>query len=142
MSVETDPGEAVIRNEAGKTLYKVAWQSARLNFGDQGAISGTMEKLQGAMYQDELPMNTFTAESGEAVRAQSLLKLSGGVIVQSKERKARIRCDRLEWWADKKLVKAIGHVRATGDFGSLGEFPELWATADMSIIATRDMFKR
>jgi hypothetical protein len=150
---------------ARQIIYKIWWESAQLDYGEEGAFGGQMKTVRGEIYEDGKVKSTFTADSGSADKTTSLLKLSGRVRVKSvgadaKDPKAaangseqvELTCERLEWrnagtsaGPDKKptgVIQAMGNVTvkmATG--GKVGPLPEILATADLKTVGTPEAFK-
>lgn len=146
MIVNTGPGAATARatDAAHTPTYHIAWKSAKIDLSDQGLLGGSMEQVTGEMYGKGKPVNSFRAARAKADRKTQILSAEGDVLVFSKEFAAKLACRRLEWDAKKNVVKAMGAVVVTGTKGqgTVGPVPELWATPDLRIVATPDLFQQ
>lgn len=144
--VNTGPGGATARaaDAAHTPTYHIAWKSAKIDLSDRGLLGGSMEQVTGEMYAKGKPVNSFRADRAKADRKTQILSAEGEVLVFSKEFAAKLACQRLEWDAKKNVVKAMGGVVLTGTNGqgAVGPVPELWATPDLHLVATPDMFKQ
>jgi hypothetical protein len=143
LTVVTPDGEATERsNGPGREpLYHVTWRNAKVDVSDKGPFAGRMEGVKGEMYHKGQVSNTFGADYANADRNTRLLTLTGHVQLISKADQIVLTCDKVEWLVKEKIVKATGHVKAVGNFGSVGVADELWATPDLKVIATPDSFK-
>lgn len=144
VSITADPGRAEVRSvtDLSRVLYKVRWKKAMLNVSDSGPFASSMEGVSGAMFEKGKEANSFVAASATAIKEKNLLKLYGGVDVQSNTYQMKLHCDSLEYLADKKLVVARGHIAAEGQFGAMTGPEEVWATPDLKVIATPKEFKQ
>lgn len=106
------------------------------------------------MYKDGSAANTFQADSARAEKDTFLtrpyvkfltltghVRIDAHVTVDAKERQTTLTCDRLEWYAKEKLMKAFGHVEVSGTLGQLSGLNEVWASPELKTIATPNMFK-
>lgn len=141
VTVVTAPGAADARDPKTKArAYHIEWKRATIDFGNEGVFAGSMTTVSGVMYEDNKEASVFRADSAEAVRETQMLTLLGNVRVESKGQKAVLSCDKAEWHAAKRLIKAFGHVRIAGPAGTLSGLSEVWAKPDLKIIGTPDTF--
>ncbi len=144
IAVHADPGTVEVRSPDNlqEILYKISWQKASLTIGNEGPFASDMEGVSGSMFAGGKEASSFQAESASANKEKQLLKLSGGVDVQSNSYKMKLHCDNLEYRAKQKLIVAKGHLVVSGVNGSLSGPDEIWATPDLKVIATPKEFKR
>lgn len=144
VTINAEPGEAEVRDASDKRvlLYKVSWQKASVSISNDGPFASAMETVAGSLFDNGTEASHFQAKSASANKEKNLLKLYGGVNVNSNSYKMKIHCDSLEYRAGDKLVVARGHIRAEGENGVLTGPEEIWATPDLKVIATPKEFKR
>jgi hypothetical protein len=143
VTVETTNGDATIRSPKTRDiLYHVVWQKGELNVADSGIFAGSMDEISGEIYdKGNVLASTFSADTASASKEKQLLTLLGHVRLNSKAQKSTISCDKLEWHADVRMARAMGHVVATGQFGTIGPQDEMWSNPDLKIISTPDLIK-
>jgi hypothetical protein len=141
--VNTGEGEATaLDKNTRKPHYRVQWKTGRVEVGDLGIGGGTMEEVSGDFYDKGEVASTFKGDTAKADRAKAVLEVSGNIQVASKLHGASMTCDRVVWSEQDKTIKAFGHVKIFGNFGSMGTADEIWTTPDLNVFATPDMFKR
>lgn len=101
-----------------------------------------MEGVSGSLYENGKAASGFRARKASADKAESWLKLSGQVVVESKTHSARLQCSEVLWDADSEIIKAKGGVRLATESYSVGPFHELWTTPELEEFSTPDLFKR
>lgn len=121
-------------------MWSVQWESARIEYGGENQISGTMSRVSGEMYERGAVASTFVADFAEAEKQSNRLTLSGNVVVTSKEYKSTITCDKLVWDGNKNLIRALGNVRFKSKQYTAEVFDELLASPKMNQIGTPDLF--
>jgi hypothetical protein len=139
--VETGAGSATRLADDDKPNYDVAWASSQLEFGEKGVFSGAMESVSGTLYSKGKPVSRFAAKIARASKLSQILSLEQVVTISSQNPKGVLYCDTLEWDNKRSLLRAKGNVRFDGESFTLGTAPEIWATPDLSVIATPDQFK-
>ena len=137
--VNTEAAEAARRAPNGKKLWTVKWESAQLEAGDR--IYGTMNTVSGTIFENDKPVSDFFGERGVSKKDSDVLALEGKVRVVSREQKATLYCDRLEWHGERKLAIAKGNVRVESPLFVMDAGPELWSNPDLSQVATPDLYK-
>ncbi|HEY0868198.1 MAG TPA: hypothetical protein VGE01_12505 [Fimbriimonas sp.] len=142
-TVNASPGQATRLGPPPKRskLWTVRWKGARIDFGDEGRFSGYMERVTGSIYDDfGKEASTFQGQAGQADKAKDILRLSGQVKVVSKQHKASLFCDKVEYQPDRKVIRAVGNVRIVSDSGTLDAGNEILATPDLRRVATPNLF--
>lgn len=139
----TGSGSFVRRNIGGDTkLWEVQWGQASLEYEGEGSFGGTMSDVKGSIFENDTPASTFTAKHAAADKAESWLRLRGGVRMESTVDSAELRCTEVFWDAQANIVKAKGDVRlSSGDF-TVGPFQELWTTPKLDYFSTPDLFEK
>ncbi|MFN3684099.1 MAG: hypothetical protein ACK41F_09210 [Fimbriimonadaceae bacterium] len=130
----TDPG-------TGRKLWTVQWSKASLDYGADGSFGGTMVGVRGALFGRSGERSLFEADRAEARQKEDWLKLSGRVRLQAQDPPSSLRCDEVLWDAAAGTVKARGGVVLETAAYSVGPFPELWATPDLTYFSTPDLFE-
>jgi hypothetical protein len=129
------------KDAAREPQWYVEWERAKVEVAQAGAQNARMEGVSGFLYKEGSKVVSFKATGGLANKAEDTLMLQGSVIVVSSDPKATLTCDRLIYDAKAKVIRALGHVNVVGQVGTIGTLSELWATRDLSVVATPDMFK-
>lgn len=140
--LNTGKGSAVVRSPEGprEPLWSVQWQSARIEYGGENQIGGTMRQVAGEMYEKGAVASTFTADEAEADKTSNQLVLTGNVTVTSKAYNATLTCEKLVWDGRKELIRALGNVRFKSRQYEAGVFDELLASPKINQIGTPDLF--
>jgi hypothetical protein len=125
----------------GRKLWTVQWASASLDYGSDGSFGGTMDRVRGALFGRNGERTSFEADRAEARQKEDWLKLSGHVRLEAQDPPARLRCEEVLWDAAASTVKARGGVVLETAAYSVGPFPELWATPDLTYFSTPDLFE-
>lgn len=130
-------------------LWTVRWKEARIDLSEGGQFSGTMQGVTGSMYADNGTVaSTFESQDAEAVKhdktekQKDILRLSGNVKIVSREHKATLLCDKVEYQPGLKQIRAVGNVRVDAAGGVLNAGNEVIATSDLTQIATPNLFKK
>jgi hypothetical protein len=141
--VRTGAAEATRRSLEGSRgrLWKVKWSSAILETSDEGRVFGEMEKVAGTIYRNDKEVSDFYGERAVSKRDSDVLALEGKVRVISRQPKATMYCDRLEWHGDRELVIAKGNVWVVSPLYDMEAGSEVWCAPDLSRVATPDLFK-
>lgn len=100
-----------------------------------------MQDVEGQIFEDGKPVSTFKAKSASADKASNTLTLDEGIEVRSHARKATLRCSKLLWISDKGRIEADGPVSVETDSYTIGPFAKAFARADLSMVATPDLFE-
>lgn len=141
MTVESNNGEATIKDENLRPLYHVKWQKAQVVASDKGIFATDMDNVQGEFFKDGRVSSRFQGDHARADRLKQLLVITGGVRATSAEQGTDVLCDRLEWHAIEKIARAFGNVRAHGSYGTLIGLNEAWASPDLQEIATPSLLQ-
>lgn len=100
-----------------------------------------MREVTGQIFKDNQPASRFTADYAEADKASNTLTLEGNIMVYSDAEKATLRCKRLQYFAENDRIEASGPVTVSTPSYDIGPFEQVFARADLSMIATPDSFK-
>lgn len=139
--MQTGEGEATRLTEDGKPAYRVEFEQSNLAFDSKGIFAGSMQKVSGDLFGKGPKPTKFTADTGKADKIEERLELNGRIEVRSPEPPGVLRCDRLVWDAKNQRIQAYGNVRFDGEAFSLGPASEVWASPDLSTVATPEMYK-
>lgn len=144
MTVNSPEGEAIIRSiqDSREILYHIKWKEAQVDLADKGAFAGRMDDVSGEFYKNGKVASTFQADHAQADKETQVLTLRDHVTVVSKTQATTMACDKLEWHAGEKIVKAYGNIRMVGKFGTLKGLEELWSRSDLTYFSTPSMFKK
>lgn len=152
-----------------KLLWFVEWKEAKVDVGKDASATDSrkdekvevrrtqMEGVSGFLFKDGKRAARFVGDGGMANKTDQILELAGHVKVisielpttpgaQNKTGKAppptTLTCDRLVYDAKMEVIKALGHVQVVNEVGTIGTLAELWATRDLKVVATPNMFKK
>jgi hypothetical protein len=124
----------------GEKVWTARWKSAIAHLYDGGDFAGRMTAVDGSIYQASKEVSTFSAASGEAVKASETLTLREEVTLTANESGIKLTCDELVYEAKKELIKAKGNVRIEGKMGVISGVNEIWTTPELKTVATPDMW--
>jgi len=112
-----------------------------------------MQGVNGKLYTDNKPTSAYRADRARADKTKETLQLLGNVRVVSEEPPGVLTCNAITYDAKRKLIRAQGNVRvviqrAVGvgnarrveEVGTIGTLSELWATPDLKVVSTPEMF--
>jgi len=140
--LNTGKGSATVRSTEGprEPMWTVQWESARIEYGGENQISGTMRRVSGEMYERGAVASTFVAERAEAEKQTNRLVLLGNVVLKSQDYQSTITCEKIVWDGKKNLIRALGNVRFKSRQYKAEVFDELLASPRMNRIGTPDLF--
>ncbi|MGV3615640.1 MAG: hypothetical protein ACO1SV_09935 [Fimbriimonas sp.] len=142
-----------------ETLWDVEWESSQAQPEEGG--KATLRTVNGRIFTDGKPSARFKADGGRVDQKKQLLILRGNVeIVSVGDFKIKVAtpnkpassdpgdpitltCDQVRYEAkDPKrvVIKARGKVRVQSKTGTFGPTAELWATPDLNVVATPNLF--
>lgn len=104
-------------------------------------MTGNLTKVSGVLYSDGKPESSYVADYAHADKQSELLELKGHVVVTRLESKVTLSCNSLTYSSSKNKIVAKGDVGALAPGYEFGTLPELWATADLTQIATPDLYQ-
>jgi hypothetical protein len=142
INVGQGSGEQFGGRENRQRLWSVRWLSGRMEVFEEGSLAGTLSEVEGEIVREGHKDTRFSARQARSEKGQDVLWLSGDVTVVSQEPQATLRCDRLEYDADTETLKAMGDVRIESELGTMSVPHELWATPDLRLAGTPEMFKQ
>lgn len=136
--------EESARSRTGKheLLFKIRYDQATIQIGSKGLVGGQAKGIEGEFYRASKVTSTFRAEEGRVNRATQTLELFGNVVIHSREPAATLRCDRMRYESDRKVIKASGNVTFKLRSGAVGTLPEAWTNPNLDVIATPSLFGR
>jgi len=114
----------------------VRWQSAELEYTEEGRVFGTMNDVGGTIFQADKAASDYFGDRAVSKLENDVLALEGNVRVVSREPKGTLYCERLEWHGELGLVVAKGNVRMESDSYRFGTAPEIWCAPDLSRVGT------
>lgn len=135
------PLELIARGEDHKRQWTVRAKSSTLAFQGEGALSGSLDDVEGELFGDDKIVSRFKALTGEADQSKRALELKGEVTVTAEEEEAKLTADAVRWIEAEGLIEATGAVRVKSPDYEAGPFAKLWATPDLKDVGTPDMFK-
>lgn len=138
--LQTGSGRAERLREDGTPAYRVDFVESELEFDKSGVFAGAMRQVTGEIFGKFPKSTTFSADAGSARKEDERLELNGRIRLVSPDPKGTLTCDRLVWNAAAQRVQAYGNVRFEGEAFTLGPASELWASPDLSVVATPTMF--
>jgi hypothetical protein len=151
--INIGPGEGTYRDETPERnpLWKVQWDESVVEPKDRG--KAVLSEVRGEFFPEGEPGKAkppvpFRGDFARVDQEQEILWLRGNVRVTSGDPKAALTCDslRYERYNQKdpkaRVIKATGNVRIVGPMGTIGPVTELWATSDLAVAATPEMFGR
>ena len=147
-TINVGKGEGTFRSDDAKRdpLWRVEWETSQVQ-GDGGqAVART---VKGQLFTNGKASTDFEADGARIDQKAKTLVLRGNVKVISKlegGQPVTLTCETVRYQAEDKkwkigVMKAQGKVRVVGDNGTIGPTPELWATSDMNVVATPNMFE-
>lgn len=95
-----------------------------------------MQGVSGEIYQEGKQVSTFTGARAVANKDKNQLVVTGGVVVNGLDPKAKLECERLEWNTKVKRLDAQGKVKITFQEGVLGPMDKLWCLPDLQRAGT------
>ena len=117
------------------------WKTAEMEIVEKGGgFTGLLHTVDGDIVNAGVVSSTFKGQRARMDRSKELLILEGAVEVHSIDPPATLYCDTVRYEADKKLIKAHGHVRLVGDMGTVSGLDEIWTTPELRQVATPDLF--
>lgn len=135
------PLELTARGENQERLWTVRAKSSTMAFHGEGALSGTLDDVEGELFDEDKTVSRFKALSGKADQAKRELELKGDVTVTADEEQAKLTANTVRWIEAEGLIEATGAVRVKSPEYEAGPFAKLWATPDLKDVGTPDMFK-
>jgi hypothetical protein len=127
-------------DEKRQKLWIVRWKSAKADISQGGDFSGTMETVDGDLFQGGKVISVFSSNHGKAIRQSKMLGLSDHVQITAKDSGTRLTCQTLTYDGNTHLVRATGNVRIEGKLGVISGIDELITTPELKIIATPTMW--
>ena len=143
--MNTQAGTATGISKEGKRLpmWTVNWKSATIVLKADGNTVTDMKQSSGTFMQDGKAASTFHSETGAADKASGDIDINGQVVVVSLTHKATMHCDHVHYHTKgNQIVQATGNVRVDGEFGNVTGLQEVWATPDLKVFGTPDLFKQ
>ncbi|HRI43628.1 MAG TPA: hypothetical protein PLL78_01315 [Fimbriimonadaceae bacterium] len=135
------PLELTARGEKQERLWTVRAKSSTMAFHGEGALSGTLDDVEGELFDADKAVSRFKALGGEADQAKRELELKGEVTLTADEEQAKLTANEVRWIEAEGLIEATGAVRVKSPDYEAGPFAKLWATPDLKDVGTPDMFK-
>jgi len=122
-------------NEKG-TAFRVVSEESDISFERDGVSSGTLSGVSGDIVRAGKTVSRFTGSSGTVDRKKGVLHLDGQVKVTDEVRGLTMTAKNLVYDQELGRFVAKGDVTVTSEGMILGPLPEIWATPDLTKIAT------
>lgn len=124
-------------------IWKVSWQSARIISKPDGNMITEMKQSSGTFMQQGKDASKFQSQTGTADKTSGDIDVNGQVVVVSLTHNATLRCDHVHYKSKgNEIVQATGNVRVDGEWGTVTGLQEVWATPDLKVFGTPDLFKQ
>lgn len=143
--VNTKSGNAVGYSVEGERmpLWKVGWQEAKIILLEGGNTVTQMKGASGTFLKDGKDASNFQSATGTADKGKGDIDVDGQVVVVSLTDKATLRCDHIHYASKgQQIVQATGNVRVDGEWGTVSGLQEVWATPDLKVFGTPDLFQK
>ena len=134
-------------------LWDVRWETSQVEAQEGG--KAVLRTVHGRLYTNGKPTTTFEADGARIDQKAKLLILRGNVKIVTESSqpagdgemtlrgRSTLTCDLLRYEAKnpkRRVVKAQGNVRLAGEVGTVGPTAELWASPDLGVVATPNLF--
>jgi hypothetical protein len=143
--VNSQSGNAIAYTVEGprRPTYKVAWKTVRIVVQPDGNTITQMGDASGTFIQDGKDASTFQSAKGVANKGTGAIDVDGNVVVVSLTQDATLRCDHIHYASKgQELVQAVGNVSVVGKWGTVSGLQEVWATPDLKVFGTPDLFQK
>ncbi len=140
-SLRTGAAEIVQRLPDGHITWTAKAKTSLLHISPEGKVSGSLQTVSGELFSKGRSASRFEAGQGDADQATNKLDLSGKVSVSSDQEHARLSAEKVSWLQGPEVIEASGSVYLRTDDYIVGPFEKLWATPDLKLTGTPDMFK-
>lgn len=138
-TLRTSAGTATVRDPEGDRpiLYVINWEESQLDYTlEKGASAGALQRVSGELYRDGKLASRFTADRATADKDKHLLVLVGNVVVNGIDPKAQLKCQKMEWFTNRKLLRATGKVTVELEPGTVGPNDEYQCYPDLQQVGT------
>ena len=140
-TANTGPVAITQRDENGHILWHVESDKSQIVYGGEKKLSGSLEKVNGDLYENGKLVSTFRADSATADQEENRLELEGKVEVTEMRESATLIAQKVTWDGKQQQIRASGDVRVVAKSYQMGPFKELWASPDLMHVGTPDVFK-
>jgi hypothetical protein len=128
-------------------LWNLKIENGTFNVAQAGSKAGTTgsgTNVSGEIFDKGKVNCRYKAKHGEAVNTPTnrKLTLNDQVEVDAVDPPGRLLCDKLIYDGIKKFFIATGHVQVLGTLGTKGTLDEVWATPDLTKIASPELFNQ
>jgi hypothetical protein len=130
-------------------LYSLNWKSGKATTKDQKNFYFVLSGVTGTIFEDGKAASTFRADTAVADQTVGNLTLSGSVTMKSLQSagsdadEKTLNCEQMHYQDSDRIVRFSGEVTLSGKGFTLGPFPELWATPDLTTkVATPSLFPK
>lgn len=112
--------------------------------GSKRGTTGSGTDVSGEIFDKGKVNCRYKAAHGDAINSpmNRTLTLSGHVEIDAVDPPGRLICDHLVYDGIKRFFKATGHVQVLGTLGTKGTLDEVWATPDLTKIASPQLFNQ
>lgn len=109
---------------------------------EHGDTKADMIEVAGELYDKGEIVSRFEAPRGTIVDPNTVLNLTGGVVVTSEKYDIVLTADKVVWHKDSRIIEAVGNVWIKGPSFNSGPSPKLVTTPKLQRIGTPDRFKQ
>ncbi|MBS1723964.1 MAG: hypothetical protein JSS66_13545 [Armatimonadetes bacterium] len=138
--VTTNP-EITVRSEDKRSAFVVNAKQSNVTVGAAGPTSGGLDDVDGRIEKDGKVLSRFQAPSALIDKDKGTLLLKSAVKVTDLERGLTLKAESVFYDQGKGRIEARGSVTVTSEAMQMGPLPELWASPDLTKIATPGKFK-
>ncbi len=145
--VQTNTGEATYKGKDNEKLWTIHWEQGSFSMpkpGNKKESSGSMIGVFGDIFREGKVTCKFKANKGSAFESSTTkrLTLTDHVRLDAQNPAVTLLCDELVYDGIKKFYKAKGHVQILGTVGSKGTLEEVWANADLTKLASPELYDK
>jgi len=138
-------GDATSKDKKNEKFWTIFWQTGEVTISSSGGgrlQTGLLHGVRGEIYKKNSVVCRYKADNGTADDATRILVLTDHVQIDSVSPHLTLTCDKVVYEGNKKFFKATGHVQVLGTMGTMGTLDEVWATSDLTKIASPSLFNQ
>lgn len=105
------------------------------------SFEGKLTNVEGTLFDQGTPSSTFFADGATVIKGDDQLALDGNVKIVNLAKQATLRCDSLRWTSKSNRIVAKGNVFVEAPGYKMGPSAEVWASPDLSKVATPDLYQ-
>lgn len=140
-SFATGSGSMIRRDEKQQIQWTLNWQKAQLNTDPTSPNAARVLGLAGSIYRDNQPICDIQSKEGIADQSKNIITLDGNVKLEHLKSKGLLLANSARWLGGYEIFEARGDVRLQNNGYVVGPLPVMYATADLKLAGTPDVFK-